>query len=325
MKSKFSLFLGTVIAILAMFVASCSIPGANSSVNGVSAKSGTLVINVTDAPPDKGITEINVTVSSVEVHLVGDNTDVSLSQQETEQENGKNKNKNNNQNQSQQNDNNDAGWVVIPMVKIDNTDLITQNPDGSRTFNLLDLQGVEAALAGMTLPAGTYTQLRMEVTNVNIKFEDNTNADAKVPSGKIKFVHPFDIIAGSDTVLLFDFDANSVKATGNGQYIFQPVIKLTTTKTPVQFKITTPKLPDGKNGTVYDNTDLAAVGGTEPYTWSVDSGALPTGLMLTAAGRLYGTPGSSGDFTFTIKVVDSSSTVKSATREYTVEITNTGT
>ncbi|MGH9673308.1 MAG: BACON domain-containing protein, partial [Bryobacteraceae bacterium] len=50
---------------------------------------------------------------------------------------------------------------------------------------------------------------------------------------------------------------------------------------------------------------LAATGGTLPYTWSVDSGALPAGLTLAPAGRVSGTPAAAGTFVVRFLVRDS--------------------
>lgn len=49
-------------------------------------------------------------------------------------------------------------------------------------------------------------------------------------------------------------------------------------------------LPSGTQGTAYSTT-LAATGGTTPYTWSLTSGTLPSGLALNAStGAITGTP-----------------------------------
>lgn len=54
--------------------------------------------------------------------------------------------------------------------------------------------------------------------------------------------------------------------------------------------ITTTSLPNGQVGTAYSTT-LDATGGTTPYTWSLTSGTLPSGLSLNAStGVLSGTP-----------------------------------
>jgi large repetitive protein len=68
--------------------------------------------------------------------------------------------------------------------------------------------------------------------------------------------------------------------------------------------ITTTTLPNGTIGTAY-NSALGATGGAPPYTWALVSGALPTGLNLSAGGVISGTPTAAGAFTFTVKVTDS--------------------
>ncbi len=50
---------------------------------------------------------------------------------------------------------------------------------------------------------------------------------------------------------------------------------------------------------------FAAAGGTAPYTWAVTAGTLPTGLTLSTAGVLSGTPTVVGTYTFTVTVTDS--------------------
>jgi hypothetical protein len=51
---------------------------------------------------------------------------------------------------------------------------------------------------------------------------------------------------------------------------------------------------------------FTVVGGTGPYTWSIITGVLPTGLTLNAStGEITGTPTEVGAFSFTIQVEDS--------------------
>ncbi len=80
---------------------------------------------------------------------------------------------------------------------------------------------------------------------------------------------------------------------------------------PSPLTIATQTLPQGAEGDSYSQS-LRAVGGTAPYTWSVDSGALPPGFTLTAGGVLSGTPpaGSASAYSFTVRVTDSQSPVK---------------
>ena len=58
-------------------------------------------------------------------------------------------------------------------------------------------------------------------------------------------------------------------------------------------------------GVAYSSS-CAASGGVPPYTYSISSGALPTGLSLnTSVGAITGTPTTAGPFQFTCAVTDS--------------------
>src|SRR3984885_2057553 len=76
--------------------------------------------------------------------------------------------------------------------------------------------------------------------------------------------------------------------------------------------VTTASLPAGVIGSNYSQT-LAAAGGITPYTWSITTGSLPTGLSLNGStGVISGKP--SGTFTgtvsFTVTVTDNESPTK---------------
>ncbi|WP_267555711.1 putative Ig domain-containing protein, partial [Rhizobium rhizogenes] len=64
-------------------------------------------------------------------------------------------------------------------------------------------------------------------------------------------------------------------------------------------------LPAGTTGTAYSQT-ITASGGTTSYTYGVTAGSLPTGLTLSPAGVLSGTPTAAGPFNFTVTATDSS-------------------
>ncbi|MCX6008632.1 MAG: putative Ig domain-containing protein [Chloroflexi bacterium] len=73
--------------------------------------------------------------------------------------------------------------------------------------------------------------------------------------------------------------------------------------TAIDLTVTTTSLvPDGQVGTFYTQT-LQASGGTTPYTWSLYSGSLPTGLSLTG-NVISGTPAVVETSTFTVQVTD---------------------
>ena len=81
-------------------------------------------------------------------------------------------------------------------------------------------------------------------------------------------------------------------------------------------------LPNGSVGTAYNQT-VSASGGTPPFTFSVSSGSLPTGLLLnSASGAITGTPTTAGTFTFTITATDANGCTGS--RLYTITIASPG-
>ncbi|MHC1763940.1 MAG: choice-of-anchor D domain-containing protein [Verrucomicrobiia bacterium] len=86
-----------------------------------------------------------------------------------------------------------------------------------------------------------------------------------------------------------DADENPFDIALTGKGVLPPQI---TTASP---------LPSGMTGEPY-SFNLVASGGTEPYTWSVSSGALPAGLALSSLGILSGTPTAAGDGAFSVRV-----------------------
>ncbi|NKZ40112.1 autotransporter domain-containing protein [Oleiagrimonas citrea] len=80
-------------------------------------------------------------------------------------------------------------------------------------------------------------------------------------------------------------------------------------------------LPSATAGTSY-NQALTASGGIAPYTYAVTSGALPSGMSLSAAGVLSGTPSAAGTFQFQVTATDSSTGAGSpATASVTYNLT----
>jgi len=77
--------------------------------------------------------------------------------------------------------------------------------------------------------------------------------------------------------------------------------------------IATTSLSSATAGTNYSST-LSATGGKAPYSWSLTSGTLPTGIMLQASGSLSGTTTQTGQFNFTAEVTDSSSPKQTASK-----------
>ncbi len=81
--------------------------------------------------------------------------------------------------------------------------------------------------------------------------------------------------------------------------------------------ITDPVLAAAQQGTQYQ-VELQAEAGLAPYTWSLLSGMLPSGLTLASDGALSGMPEVGGSFVFTLQVEDALGA--QLTREFSVEI-----
>ena len=110
--------------------------------------------------------------------------------------------------------------------------------DTTQVFDLVELQdGVTATLADLTVPAGTYGQIRFVTADTaSVLYEgpngDSLRADLKQPSAaqtgiKVNF-EPVTIDGENDFVeILLDFDVadSFVRAGQSGKYIFKPVVK----------------------------------------------------------------------------------------------------
>jgi hypothetical protein len=79
-------------------------------------------------------------------------------------------------------------------------------------------------------------------------------------------------------------------------------IQVLTLTVNAALQITTSSLPNGTVSVAYSQ-QLAATGGSGTYTWSIANGGLPPGLSLSS-GKIAGTPTTAGQYTFTVRVSD---------------------
>jgi hypothetical protein len=86
---------------------------------------------------------------------------------------------------------------------------------------------------------------------------------------------------------------------------------------PPPVTITTASLANGQVGAAYSQ-QLQGSGGTGTYTWSITTGALPSGLTMNSSGLISGTATASGTANFTVKAAD---TTGSATKALSINVT----
>ncbi len=86
--------------------------------------------------------------------------------------------------------------------------------------------------------------------------------------------------------------------------------------------VATSRLPATRPGAPY-RVSLNASGGTAPYTWSIASGVLPSGLNLSpSTGQMTGTPTTEGTSNFTVQVTDTGPPVQTASKALSLTIKN---
>jgi hypothetical protein len=121
-----------------------------------------------------------------------------------------------------------------------------------------------------------------------------TQAGAPAGGGTGGLISGTPTVAGTSTPTIRATDS----AAATGSKAFSLVISGSSS-----LAVATTSLPGGTVGTAYSGGQLAATGGTIPYTWSLNSGTLPPGLAIVDQ-SITGTPTSNGTSSFVIKVTD---------------------
>lgn len=97
--------------------------------------------------------------------------------------------------------------------------------NGSKSFDLIQLQGVKDFLGTKELGAGKYTQIRLTIEDAKLEI-NGEEQPIKIPSGRIKLVRNFNIVDGETTTLTLDFDAKKSVHKAGSRYIMKPTIKV---------------------------------------------------------------------------------------------------
>ncbi|MBI4201623.1 MAG: DUF4382 domain-containing protein [Chloroflexi bacterium] len=99
-----------------------------------------------------------------------------------------------------------------------------------QTFDLLELKasGVSELMADVQLSAGNYDMMELSISKIVIVDAEGEH-EAKLPSGKLQLKGELIVEAGATATAHFDFLADqSLHLTGEGRYIFAPVIQMET-------------------------------------------------------------------------------------------------
>ncbi|BBH45774.1 putative Ig domain-containing protein [Pseudomonas sp. KU43P] len=130
-------------------------------------------------------------------------------------------------------------------------------------------------------------------TATSVAVASNASNGVASASGTSITYTPNPGFAGSDS---FTYTATGPGGTSNTATVSVTVTAPTIVLTPAS-------IPGASVATAYSVT-LGASGGSAPYTYSVTSGALPTGITLSAGGVLSGTPTAAGSFNFAVTATD---------------------
>lgn len=130
----------------------------------------------------------------------------------------------------------DMGTVTSVKITVDSVSAHSQTEgwvtvsSTPKTYDLLQLkaEGSKVLLADVTLKDGDYEQVRLDVSKVVVTDAQGEH-EAKLPSGELKIVGNFSVKPNMTAAVTFDFIADeSLHITGNGKYIFAPVVQLET-------------------------------------------------------------------------------------------------
>ena len=194
-----------------------------------------------------------------------------------------------------------------PTLGFASTTVNTTSSDSPKTETLVNFgnAALTAVSSGITAPTD-FPQATGNSTDCTTSFSLAAAANCTL---RIDF-HPQSIASLSESFVLTDNNLNNSSVT-------QTIAVNGTGNSGVSIVLSPSSLPLPVIGIAYNQT-ITVSGGTSPYTLTVISGSLPTGLSLSTNGVLSGTPTAVGSFTFSIQATDATSATGSQSYSVTI-------
>ena len=166
--------------------------------------------------------------------------------------------------------------------------------------------GAQTVNAWATFDPGTPNEAGQNVLQYNITGSTCGTLLSAGPSVSIAGVLTYTPATDRTGTCTFDVRVQDDGGTANGGADTSSPAQTFTISVAVPVITLSPvTLPNGTLLFAYFQT-ITASGGTAPYTFAITAGTLPTGLTLSSAGVLSGTPTALGTFNFTVTATDSS-------------------
>ena len=119
-------------------------------------------------------------------------------------------------------------WVTFSRIQAHEANATNEsgwfNVTQTGTVDLAALTTVSQLLGTAKLAAGTYTQLRIDVSSATGVMQNGTSVHFVVPSGVLKTDDPFNVTVGQTTSLTLDIDLSRSIVHADSMWLFVPVI-----------------------------------------------------------------------------------------------------
>ncbi|MCC6490715.1 MAG: DUF4382 domain-containing protein [Candidatus Hydrogenedentes bacterium] len=109
---------------------------------------------------------------------------------------------------------------------------------GELELDLLNLTGLSEVLSSTEVPAGTYTKIRLEISNPRLVLNDDPDTEITnvqlTANGHLFIGKTFTLEDGEESLLVLDFGGIHLVRTGNGRYVLTPQLQADLTITSAE-------------------------------------------------------------------------------------------